>query len=135
MKRIKKMRRVVYLFLGVSFLGGTGLAASEIAWDSDATYLIPDDGNTYYLDYSKSLTDDLTINGTLAIWSNGILDTDSHTVCRSDCRIGLGRQALHDTVNFVVCTMYTLKIERPHVLKFYSVYAVYTENSDQKEVN
>lgn len=44
-----------------------------IQWNPEEIYTIPDDGSLYYVDFEKTLTSDLTINGTLQIWADGLI--------------------------------------------------------------
>lgn len=63
-------------FLGITFCFVFSLLSGvDRPWHPNQTYTIPDDGYTYTLDWSFSLTDDLLISGTLTI-----LTTTDHVV-------------------------------------------------------
>jgi len=65
------------VFVSLLFISTYSLVthAADIVWDYNTTYTIPDDGNSYYIDFAKTLTADLTVNGTLALWVSGSLST------------------------------------------------------------
>lgn len=64
----KIMRTIKTFFLGIiSCLIFSFLSCIDRPWHPGQTYTIPDDGYTYTLDWSFSLTDDLLISGTLKI--------------------------------------------------------------------
>jgi hypothetical protein len=68
------MKRVV-----VVLMLSCGLLYGEAPWNPSTTYVIPQ-GETYYLDSVVSLTSNLTIYGSLALWQGAVLNTDVSSV-------------------------------------------------------
>jgi hypothetical protein len=65
----------------------TGAKAADIKWNPETTYTIPNDGNTYYLDFAKTTTASLTNNGTLEIRSGGHLSSVSAFINNSTLNV------------------------------------------------
>jgi hypothetical protein len=65
----------------------TKTQAADILWNPAVTHTIPSDGNTYYVDFSKTLTTYLTNNGTLEIRSDGIITTSSRLLNQGEITI------------------------------------------------
>lgn len=66
-------RNKTKFFLLIFLLFSMTSLSSDIAWDPESTYIIPADGNLYYLDSHVALTSDLTINGTFFIGDSFML--------------------------------------------------------------
>jgi hypothetical protein len=66
-------------------------------------YTVPNNGITYYIDFTKTLTADLTVNGILEIWTGGTLNTSSFNIFNNNtCTIRGGTlnvQALATLIN------------------------------------
>jgi len=80
MKYIQTIKKKIFLFVVLCFVWQTNVTSATIQWNPASMPTIPDDGNTYYIDFSHSLEVDLTINGTLEVWSGGVLNTDNENI-------------------------------------------------------
>ena len=72
MVRSKKL----LLAIAIACACGTTAQAAEIAWNPATTYTIPNDGNTYYIDFTKTLTDNFYNYGTFEIKNGGDIDSN-----------------------------------------------------------
>lgn len=70
---------IMFAFVCSFFLFNYGQAAT-VGWMVGQTYTIPDDTNTYTLDWDFTLTDNLTINGTLEVLADGSLTDDDSDI-------------------------------------------------------
>jgi hypothetical protein len=53
--------------------------AADVLWSISSTYIIPDDGDTWYMETTQSLTDDFVINGVFEVRSTGTLQVSTAT--------------------------------------------------------
>jgi hypothetical protein len=76
---MKSIKKILFIYgICVSFFSAN--YAAEVPWLPATTYTIPDDTNTYTLDWTFTLTDDLTLSGTLDIKLDGILSTSDNII-------------------------------------------------------
>lgn len=82
---MKQTKKIVLIGLICLAWQASGYAETEWTgtnlWNTDKNaFVIPDDGETYFLDSPYSLTADLIVTGTLEIKDSGILNVDGGTV-------------------------------------------------------
>ena len=56
------------------------LAGADIEWNPNTTYTIPDDVNAWYTDSTVTLTDTLTVKGTLKVRAGGTINNDGTAI-------------------------------------------------------
>jgi len=78
------MRLKLFVCLLSFFSVNKMVFSADILWDAAHTYTIPDDGNTWYLDQSLSLTSTLYVEGVFEIRSGGALTIDEAVVNGGD---------------------------------------------------
>jgi hypothetical protein len=71
MIRSKKLLLAMAIFCACGVIA----RADEKQWNPATTYTIPNDGDTYYVDFTKTLTTNLDNNGTLEIRNGGAIVT------------------------------------------------------------
>jgi hypothetical protein len=75
-----KASRVLLLFSFLLTAHFKHVMSADMLVDLTKTYTIPDDGNTWYLESSYSLTDDFFVDGIFEIRSTGTLKIDETTI-------------------------------------------------------